>query len=79
MKTLFSYYVVDPIMESIVGSFQAPSHAAAKAIFEKSVLDNEKFKVYGNTLKCFRAAWTFMVPETYSDINDDFIEEDFYE
>lgn len=70
MKTSIIYYVVDPIMESVVGSFTAPSEEAAKVVFKKSVLENDKMKSYGNSLKCFVEPLTIQMAETYSEIID---------
>lgn len=70
MKTSIIYYVVDPIMESVVGSFSAPSEDAAKVVFKKSVLENDKMKSYGNSLKCFVEPITMQICESYSEIVD---------
>jgi len=79
MKKLITYYVVDPIMESIVGSFSAPSFDAAKSIFKKSVLENEKMKVYDNSLKVFTDEVPLEIPETFSEVVDYGFEVNLYE
>lgn len=69
MKTSRIYYVCDPIMESIIGSFAAPSLDAAKVIFKKSVIENEKFKSYDH-VDCYAEPQVFETAETYSEVVD---------
>lgn len=70
MKTIFKFYVVDSIAESIIGSFEAVSLDMAKMIMKKSILDNEKLKDSVDQFVLYKDPFGINVCETFNEVKD---------
>lgn len=70
MKTLFNYYIVDSVAESVVGGFQAPNGVMAKRIFSEMIDNNDKLKKYPDSYELRCEMHSVSVPETFQDVLD---------
>ena len=68
MKTNYLYYVVDPISESIVGSFSAINDDMAKRIITKSFEVNKNLESIEDVYKVYRFPSPVTSSETYDEV-----------